>query len=90
MANIKTAKKNIRIIDRRTAINRSRKSKIRTSYSKVLLAISTKNEAQARTNFVLYESAIMKGVSQGIYKKNTVSRKLRNLAHKIRNINVKA
>lgn len=87
MANIQSAKKNIRIIDRRTAINKSRKSKIRTAFRKVCDAIAEKNVELARTCLVDFESKIMSGVSKGIYKKNTAARKIRGLAQKIRNIN---
>jgi small subunit ribosomal protein S20 len=87
MANIKTAKKNIRVTDRRTAINKSRKSKIKTYLRKVLDAINSKDTETARRSLVEFESRIMKGVSKGVYKKNTASRKVKVLAQKIKNIN---
>jgi small subunit ribosomal protein S20 len=89
MANIKSAKKNIRIIDRRTAINKSRKSKIKTYLRKVQDAVNEGNVETAKKSLVDFESKIMKGVSKGVYKKNTASRKVKNLAQKIKNINNK-
>jgi small subunit ribosomal protein S20 len=87
MANKKSAKKNIRVIDRRTAINKSRKSKIKTYLRKVLGAIEGNDTETARKSLVEFESKIMKGVSKGVYKKNTASRKVKNLAQKIKSIN---
>jgi small subunit ribosomal protein S20 len=87
MANKKSAKKNIRVIDRRTAINKSRRSKIKTYLRKVLSAVEGNDTETARKNLVEFESKIMKGVSKGVYKKNTASRKVKNLAQKIKNIN---
>jgi small subunit ribosomal protein S20 len=84
MANIKSAKKNIRIIERRTAINKSRKSKIKTYLRKVSDAINNKDVDLAKKNLVEFESRIMKGVSKGVYKKNTASRKVAKLAKKIK------
>ena len=84
MANTKSSKKNVRIIERRTLINKQRKSKVRTSLRKVIDAIRSGDEAKARQNFVLFESEIMKNVSDGVYKKNTAARKISRVASHIR------
>ena len=82
----KSVKKNVRIIKRKTQVNRARKSKIKTFFNKVMLAIKERNFEKAKTAFVEFESQIMKGVSKGVYKKNTASRKLRKTADIIRNV----
>lgn len=84
MANTLSSKKNIRVAERRTAINRSRKSRIKTFCRKVLEAIETGDKETAKTDFVAFESEIMKGVTKGVYKKNTAARKLRRIAAQIR------
>ena len=84
MANTSSAKKRVRVNDRKTAINRIRKSKIKTAFRKVMKSIESGNIDESKQNLVEFESAIMKGVSKGVYKKNTASRKLRGLAKKIR------
>ena len=89
MANTSSSKKNIRIIERKTAINKSRKSKIKTFSKKVVVAIQAKDIVLAKEAFVKFESEIMKGVTKGVYKKNTAARKLRKLAADMRLINEK-
>lgn len=86
MANTKSSKKNIRIIERRTLINKARRSRVKTFLRKVLESIAGGDEAVAKTNLVAFESEIMKAVSKGVYKKNTASRKIKRIAAKIRNM----
>ena len=66
MANTLSSKKNIRVAERRTAINRSRKSRIKTFCRKVLEAIEKGDKETAKTDFVAFESEIMKGVTKGV------------------------
>ena len=80
MAHTLTTKKNIRVISRRTAINKSRKSKIRTYLRKVQEAVLSKDKDLAKKALVEFESEIMKGVSKKVYKKNTAARKVRKMA----------
>mgnify|MGYP003307644563 CR=1 FL=1 len=86
MAHTLTTKKNIRITARRTAINKSRKSRIRTFLRKVEDAVLAKNKELAKTALVEFESEIMKGVSKGVYKKNTAARKIRRMAKQVNSI----
>jgi len=85
----KSVKKNVRVIKRKTQINKSRKSKIKTFFNKVIQAIKAKKPDQAKKAFLAFESQIMKGVSKGVYKKNTASRKLRKTSDKIRELHGK-
>ncbi len=86
MANTLTTKKNIRVTARRTAINRSRKSRIKSFQRKVEEAIALKDKELAKQVFRQYESELAKGSTKGVYKKNTIARKLKNLYKKVRNI----
>lgn len=86
MPNSKSVKKNVRVIKRKTQVNKARKSKIKTFFNKVIQAIKDVNPVKAKEAFKEFESQIMKGVSKGVYKKNTASRKLRKTADKIRKI----
>lgn len=87
MANTLSSKKNIRVAERRAAINKSRKSRIKTFCRKVLEAIAKNDKESAKKDFVAFESEIMKGVTKGVYKKNTAARKLRRIAAQIREMN---
>lgn len=84
MANIKSSKKAIRVIEKRTAINKARRSRIRTYLRKLSDAIKSGIIEEAKKAFVEFESEIMKGVQKGIFKKNTASRKLSRMANHIR------
>lgn len=84
MANTKSTKKNIRVTERRTLINKARKSRVRTFLRKVFDEIRSGNEESARKALVGFESEVMKAVSKGVYKKNTAARKIRRVANHIR------
>lgn len=84
MPNIASAKKRVRQIARRTEVNRARVSRIRTFIKKVEVAIATgdKNAAQAALNAA--EPEIMRGVTKGVLRRNTASRKVSRLSARIK------
>ena len=86
MAHTLTTKKNIRVTSRKTAINKSRKSRIRTFLRKVEDAIAANDKDLAKKALVEFESEIMSGVSKGVYKLNTAARKVSRMAKKIKNM----
>ena len=90
MANIKSSKKAIRVIERKTEINKSRRSRIRTYLRKLNDVIATGVVEDAKKAFVEFESELMKGFKDGIFKKNTASRKLTRMASHIRKMANKA
>lgn len=84
MANSPQAKKRVRQIERRTAVNKSRRSRIRTFLRKVEEAIASGDQAAANEAFKVAKPEIMRGVSKGIAHKNTVSRKISRLNGRIK------
>ncbi|TCS65122.1 30S ribosomal protein S20 [Varunaivibrio sulfuroxidans] len=86
MANHKSASKRIRQTERRTAVNRDRVSRIRTFVKKVELAIASGDKAQAEAAFKVAQPEMMRGVNHGVLARNTVSRKLSRLSHRIKAI----
>ena len=84
MANTKSAKKAVRQIDRRTAVNRQRRSKMRTFLRKVEEAISSGDQGAAKTALIAAEPILMRAAQKGIVHKNTASRKVSRLAHRIK------
>ncbi len=84
MANIKSSKKAIRVIERKTEINKARKSRVRTYLRKLNDAIASGVIEDAKKAFVEFESELMKGVKSGVFKKNTASRKLSRMAGHIK------
>ena len=83
MANTSSAKKMARKIARRTEVNRSRRSRMRTFIRKVEEAISTGDRAAATAVLRSAEPEIMRAAQKGIVHKNTASRKVSRLAHRI-------
>ena len=84
MANHISAKKSIRQIVARTEINRARKSRIKTFVKKVLEAIATGDNTNARKVLSQAQAEIMRGVTKGIFKKTTASRKVSRLAARVK------
>ena len=79
MANIKSAKKRIDVIDRQTMENKSYKTKIATYVKKYKVAVDNKDENAAK---ILSEafSLIDSAVSKGILHKATANRKKARLS----------
>jgi small subunit ribosomal protein S20 len=83
MAHHRSAKKRIRQTAKRTAINRSRTSRIRTFIKKVEQAVSTGDAEGARNALAAAEPEIRRGVSKGVLKLNTASRRISRLSRKV-------
>ena len=75
MANIKSAKKRIRVTEKKTLINKMIKSRTKTFIKKVYLALAGGNKEEARTALTNAISQIDKAASRGIFHKNNASRK---------------
>ena len=84
MANSKQAKKRIRQIARRTEVNRTRVSRIRTFVKKVEAAIAAGDQDAARAALKEAQPAMHKGVTNGVMHANTVARKLSRLNRAIK------
>lgn len=79
MANIKSAKKRIRVIETKTLRNKMIKSKIKTVTKNVMSAIAAGDKADAEAKLKIAISEISKAASKGVYHKNNASRKISNL-----------
>jgi small subunit ribosomal protein S20 len=84
MANTVSAKKMTRKIAKRTAINRSRRSRMRTFVRKVEEAIATGDQNAALTALRGAEPEIMRAAQKGIVHSNTASRKVSRLAARVK------
>ena len=84
MANSPQARKRARQIERRTAINKARKSRIRTFLRKVEEAIASGDQAVAREALRVAQPELMRGVTKGVFHKNTASRKMSRLAARVK------
>ncbi len=83
MANSPQARKRNRQNARRSAVCRSRKSRINTFVNGVDRAIQSGDRDAADTAFRAAESEIMRGASRGVLHRNTASRKVSRLARRV-------
>ena len=83
MANTKSAKKATRVIERRTAVNKARRSRMRTSWRAVEEAIAAGDANTAAEALRAAESETMRAVSKGVVHKNLGSRKVSRLAKRV-------
>jgi small subunit ribosomal protein S20 len=85
MANTKSAKKMVRKIEKRTLINRMRRSMVRTSVKKAEALIESGDKDDAKIALVAAERQLMRGAQKGAFNKKTASRKISRLNKKLIN-----
>lgn len=82
MANIKSAKKRISVIDRKTARNRRIKNHLKTILRNLDLAIESGDKAKAEEKLRLAEKKLMQAAAKNTIHKNAASRKVSRLYKK--------
>jgi small subunit ribosomal protein S20 len=83
MANTTSAKKATRKIARRTVINKARRSRLRSYVGKVEDAIATGDRDKATAALNEAQPIIMRAAQQGVIHKNSASRKVSRLTHRV-------
>ncbi len=83
MPNIDSSKKRVRTTAKRTAINTSRKTRVRGFVRKVEEALNKGDKAAAQAALKAAEPEIMRGGSKGILHKNTGARKVSRLSKRV-------
>lgn len=83
MANTTSAKKAVRVMARKTAVNKSRRTMVRSSLRRVEDAITSGDKAAAQAAVKLAEPAMMRAVSKGVFHKNTGARKISRLNKRV-------
>jgi small subunit ribosomal protein S20 len=83
MPNIDSAKKRTRTTAKRTAINTSRRTRVRGFIRKVEEAITSGDPKAALAALKAAEPEIMRGVSKGVVHKNTGARKVSRLTKRV-------
>jgi small subunit ribosomal protein S20 len=84
MANTTSAQKAVRQIARRTAVNKSRRTKVRSTLRVVEEAIDSGDQKAAKAALAIAEPTMMKAVSKGVYHKNTAARKISRLSGRVK------
>jgi small subunit ribosomal protein S20 len=83
MANTSSAKKAARRNARRTETNKARRSRMRTIVRNVEEAIASGDKTAALAALVAAEPLVMRSAQKGIIHRNTASRKVSRLTHRI-------
>lgn len=76
----------VRKIARRTAVNKTRRSRVRTFLRKVEEAISSGSKAAAEAALKAAQPELQRAVTKGVFHKKTVSRKLSRLSARIKSL----
>ncbi|MGL5575118.1 MAG: 30S ribosomal protein S20 [Sarcina sp.] len=83
MANIKSAKKRIKVTATKTLRNKMLKSALKTAIKKFEVAVEAKNMEEAKVLYTAAARTLDMSVSKGIVHKNMAARKKSRLASKL-------
>jgi len=84
MANTPQAKKRARQNERRFEVNKARRSRVRTFLRKVEEAIEGGDKKVATEALRAAQPELARGVTKGIFHKNTVARKMSRLSSRVK------
>lgn len=83
MANTSSARKAARVIARRTAVNKARRSRMRNFLGKVEEALEAGDKQAAATALKSAEPEIMRAAQKGVLHANAASRKISRLTQRV-------
>ncbi len=83
MANTSSAKKAQRVIARRTEVNKSRRSRMRSYVGKVEAAIASGDRDKALAALKEAEPILMRSAQKGLVHRNAASRKVSRLTGQV-------
>ena len=86
MANTTSAQKATRKSARRTAVNKNRRARIRTFSRKVEEALLSGDKSAAAAALTAAQPELMRAASKGVLHRNTASRKISRLAHRVKTL----
>lgn len=83
MANIKSAKKRIKVIEKKTLRNKMIKSALKSSIKKFQTAVVSGNKETAKTEFVSAARTLDMAASKGVIHRNKAARTKSRLSFKL-------
>ena len=86
MANTDQSKKRARQSEARYAVNKARRSRIRTFLRKVEEAIASGDQTAAAAALKAAQPELQRAASKGVVHRNTASRKISRLAHRVKTL----
>ena len=86
MPNHKSSEKRVRQTARRTAVNKARRSELRSAVRKVEEALASGDKKAAAEALKAAEPIVMRGASKGVIHKNTGSRRISRLSSRVKGL----
>ena len=86
MANIKSAKKRVKVIAKKTLLNKMVKSSTKTAMKKVVVAVEAGDKAAAQAALKVATATIESACSKGVYHKNNAARKVSRVSKAVNSI----
>ena len=83
MANIKSAKKRIKVAAKKTLRNKMITSRVKTLVKKVVAAVAVSDNEAAKVALAPAIAAIDKAANKGVYHRKTASRKISRLTKSV-------
>ena len=83
MANIKSAKKRIKVAAKKTLRNKMITSRVKTLVKKVVSAVALSDNEAAKVALAPAVAAIDKAANKGVYHRKTASRKISRLTQSV-------
>ena len=83
MANIKSAEKRISVINKKTALNKARKSAIKTAEKRFLEALAAGDLKVAEEKLRYFEKRMSQSAAKGLFHKNASARKISRLRKRL-------
>lgn len=83
MANIKSAKKRIKVNEKKRLINKSKKSEIKTYIKKFETALAEDRIDEAKEILKTIDKKLKRAETKNIYHKNNVARKMSSLTKRL-------
>ena len=83
MANIKSAKKRIKVAAKKTLRNKMITSRVKTLVKKVVSAVAVSDNEAAKVALAAAVAAIDKAANKGVYHRKTASRKISRLTKSV-------
>jgi small subunit ribosomal protein S20 len=86
MANTPQSKKRARQSETRYAVNKARRSRIRTFLRKVEEALASGDQTAAAEALKVAQPELARGITKGVLHKNTVARKMSRLSSRVKSL----
>lgn len=86
MANTSSAKRAARVAVRRTGVNKSRRTRLKSTVRSIEEAIASGDQSKAAAALKAVEPVLMRAAQKGIVHKNTASRKVSRLSARVRSM----